>query len=743
MILLNRRLFLAGSTALAASTLAPFRAFAETPRTYRALLVACTAYPNLPPKVALVGPNHDAGLVRDYLLNNTPESVKFTPENITVLADGVDGAAGSPTHEAILAALADLAAKSNRNDFVYLHLSGHGSQQPQKKEGDETDGLDEIFLPADTRTCADLKDGLPNALMDNEIGEALDAIRAKGAFVWAVFDCCHSGSATRAADVTEEMERKAEFLDLVSDDIKEEATKRYNALAESGTRGFDEQGQRKPAFNLPTSGEAVADKGGLVAFYAAQSIETTPEMPLPKGAEDATRYGLFTFTIFSKLGENPNATYRQLGQAVLQQYTADGRTRPTPLFEGLLDARVFGTQDAGRAMQWPLKVEGSNVTIPAGRLQRLAPGSRLAVLRDPRDEMSAALGYLVVKNAKNLSSSLEPVEADGKPAIKVADIPPTAYAQVAELVVDYKLAVARPGPSDGLDMETALVNSVLDELMALKDEKRGFNITLVDPGQSADLRLAVIRENGIKGAAADATDQPALWFLPASGDVTLKDGSRPPLIIIHPDEREKLAENVRNNLVTIFRATSLSRLAVNAGDKVDQVNVEFRIRRVATDTMEPLVASQVPRVAPLDEVHVVAKNDSSRYFDLNILYVGSDYSISHIRASDDVPADRMAPGASLERGLLYFGDTSFGMERMIAVLTEVSAQDELEDLGFLAQPGVPSKMRDLGGGQRGFADMLLDIGMAPATRSAMKLGDKGGSKGAVMIYQIETVKPAA
>ena len=39
--------------------------------------------------------------------------------------------------------------------------------------------------------------------------------------------------------------------------------------------------------------------------------------------------------------------------------------------------------------------------------------------------------------------------------------------------------------------------------------------------------------------------------------------------------------------------------------------------------------------------------------------------------------------------------------------------------------------------------MLLDIGLAPATRSAMKLGDKGGSKGAVMIYQIETVKPAA
>ena len=58
------------------------------------------------------------------------------------------------------AALADLAGKVQRDDFVYLHLSGHGAQQPQAKTGNETDGLDEIFLPNDigkwvnrTRAC--------------------------------------------------------------------------------------------------------------------------------------------------------------------------------------------------------------------------------------------------------------------------------------------------------------------------------------------------------------------------------------------------------------------------------------------------------------------------------------------------------------------------------------------------------------------------------------------------------------
>ena len=223
-----------------------------------------------------------------------------------------------------------------RDDFVYLHLSGHGAQQPQAKAGDETDGLDEIFLPSNIDKWINREEGVPNALIDNEIGAALDAIRDKGAFVWVVFDCCHSGTATRAAEVDDELERKVEFADLVGGDdaARAAAVKAYDDISASASRGFDENGGRKPAFNLtPTGAEPIA-RGKLVAFYAAQTVETTPEMPLPKGTPDAPRFGLFTFTILSKLAENPNVTYRQLGQAVLQQYSADGRTRPTPLVRG-------------------------------------------------------------------------------------------------------------------------------------------------------------------------------------------------------------------------------------------------------------------------------------------------------------------------------------------------------------------------------------------------------------------------
>ncbi len=735
MISLTRRTLLVGASALTLAGTLSFRTLAAG-RTYHALLVACTDYPNLPKKHWLIGPKNDAGLVRDYLLKNTPAPVKFAPENITLLGKDVEGTNGLPTHAAIKAALADLAAKVQRDDFVYLHLSGHGAQQPEAKKGNETDGLDEIFLPVDIDKWVNRDAGVPNALIDNEIGTALDAIRDKGAFVWVVFDCCHSGTATRAAEVDDELERKVEFADLVGggEADRTAAVKLYDDITATASRGLDENGQRKPAFNLkPTGGEPV-NKGKLVAFYAAQTVETTPEMPLPKGTADAPRFGLFTFTILSKLAENPDVTYRQLGQAVLQQYSADGRTRPTPLFEGELDARVFGTDKTGAVMQWPVIVKDDQATIGAGLLQRLTAGSKLAILPSALSQLSDALGYVEVQSAKNLESRIKPVEFDGKPALKLADIPANAYARLAELAVDYRLVVARPAAIASLDKETALVNAVLDELAAR--EKSGFHVELVEPGKSADLRLAVLRENAIAGAAADASDKPALWFLPASGDVTLTDGGRPPLIIIHPDDQAKLAEATAKNLTTIFRATGLSRLAAASDYRPEEVSVEFQIKRRDGDALEPLQAPTVPRVSPGDEVHIKARNDSDKYVDINVLYVGSDYSITHIVAERLAPANG-SPDAGLKEGLLAFTDTSFGMERMIAVLTEAPPQSEKEDLAFLAQDGVPSATRAVGGSS--FSDMLADIGTAPATRSVMKLGDKSGLKGAVMIFPMETV----
>lgn len=723
---------LLAATAMSALGIGLLTGMAEA-RTNHAVLVAVTAYPNLPPRASLVGPNHDAVLVRDYLTTAAP--VKFEPANVAVLADGVEGAAASPTREQILATLRTLAEKAERDDFVYLHFSGHGAQQPETKAGSETDGLDEIFLPADTDKWADQTKGVPNALQDDEIGAALDAIRDKGAFVWVIFDACHSGSATRAAPIGEDemTERKLDFETLgIPAEAMAAAEDASDAV--SGTRGVgagEQEEERQAAFTLgvtPTGAEPTA-KGGMVAFFAAQTIETTPEMPLPKGVEGAPKYGLFTFTLFSKLAENPNMTYRQLGHAVLQQYSADARQRPTPLFEGELDAPVFGSTGGERLMQWPLEIKGSSASLSAGLLHRLSPGTRLAIVPSPQSDLTDALGYVEVKSAKNLTSQVVPVAAEGMPALKLAEMPANAYARVAQIAVDFKLKVARPAATAGLGRPVELVNKLLDVLAAKKDKP--FNIELVAPGEAADIRLAVLPENAVAGAADGASEQPAIFFLPPSGDISLKDGNRPPLVRLGPDFL-KVAEGTSDNLTRIFRATSLSRLAAASDYRPDQVSVEFKIKREEADELQPLQEATVPVVNPGDQVHILAKNNSTKIVDINILYIGSDYSITHI------DAQRLVPGATIEEGLLAFTDASFGMERMVAVLTEAPPQSEIEDLSFLEQGGVPATRSASVGGDRGFMGMIEDIAGAPSTRAAMKLSDSGGSKGAVLIFPMET-----
>lgn len=718
-------------------------------RTNYAVLVAVTEYPNLPQKNWLVGPNHDAVLVRDYLQTSAP--APFDKANISVLADGVEGASASPTRENIIAALKGVAEKAAPGDFVYIHLSGHGSQEPEKKAGSESDGMDEIFLPRDISRWDKATNSVPNALVDDDIGGALDAIRDKGAFVWVIFDACHSGSATRAAPVDDvlEVSRKLEPEDI---GVSREAI----AAAAAGAKGGDDQ--RQPAFSLieepaegedatravqlnaetanPTGAVSIA-KGGLVAFFAAQTIETTPEMPLPKGAQDATRYGLFTYTIMSKLAENPRITYRQLGRAVLQQYAADTRERPTPLFEGDLDAPVFGTEGGESALEWPLTVKDGEATLPAGKLHRLAVGTKLAIMPPKGTDLADAIGYVEVKSAKNLTSRVVAVAFKDKPALDLSSLPPKTYARLAEVTIDFKLKVARPAPAEGLEAEVALANQTLDALVA--DPNRRFNVELVEPGQEADVRLAVLRENDVfgdaqstgNGVTAGISKNAALFFLPSTGDLSLEGGRKPPLVAIDLAETEKLKKGAGANLETIFRATSLSRLAAASASNSKSVTVSFQIKRADTGAFEELDGSTVPIVHPDDEVHIKAENVSDKLFDINVLYVGSDYSITHI------DAQRLAAKAKIDEGLLAFTNSSFGIERMVAVITEAPPLSEVEDLSFLAQGGVPAATRAVG--EIGaFSNILSDIGLAPSTRAAMKLGDKGGQEGQVLIFSLET-----
>lgn len=744
---ITRRTLLAGAAALTAGgslsrTLPAFAQEEAAGRTNHALLVAVSDYPLLPPSAALAGPKNDAALVMEFLTSNAP--VSFAQENLRVLADGVDGA-GVPTKQNIRAALDDIAARAGNGDFVYLQFSGHGAQQPAMDPSLEPDGLDEIFLPADTGMWEDQTSGVPNALIDKEVRDHLQAIRDKGAFVWAVFDCCHSGTMTRAPVLGggDETDRKIDFTAL---GIPETAMAAAAAQAQGGARGMGDGAARQNALGLEATAAASAQPaapGGMVAFFAAQTTETTPEMLLPPGAEGAVKLGLFTYTLINKIAENPAITYRQLGQAILQAYSADNRTRPTPLFEGDLDRPVFGISAADRIAQWPIRNQGGGLEIPAGLLHRLSRGARLAVLPTPGSTLDDAVGYVEVQTAKNLSSRIVPVAHEGLPALEAADIAPGAYARLTELQVGLELVVARPAASDLLAEETGLLNAALDEIV--KEERTPVNLRLVEAGEAADLKLAVMSEMDVAAVISEQTGEaeasrasldaaPRAWLLQPSAELSLNQGRRPPSVPLQGVSGQDIAGALSANLVSIFRATSLARLTAASDYRPEEFSVGFKVLRAETGDTDLLQPGAVPIVHPQDQVHVEARNASSKPVDINVLYIGSDYSITHIYA------ERLHGGSEIDLPLLAFTEDSFGVERMVVVLSEAAPLSAVEDLAFLEQVGVRQATRAAGVASGGFGDLLRDVANAPATRGAARIGEKAsGAKGAVMIFPMETM----
>lgn len=92
------------------------------------------------------------------------------------------------TTKKIQAGISSLLKKSKKGDVLLLHFSGHGSNVPDD-DGDEADERDEILCPTDL----DWK----KPLTDDWLRKTFDGLPS-GVNLTVIFDCCHSGTATRA-----------------------------------------------------------------------------------------------------------------------------------------------------------------------------------------------------------------------------------------------------------------------------------------------------------------------------------------------------------------------------------------------------------------------------------------------------------------------------------------------------------------------------------------------------------------
>ncbi|WP_108482861.1 caspase family protein [Oceaniglobus ichthyenteri] len=653
-----------------------------------ALLIGASTYPNLDERFWLKGPANDVDLVHRFLTTNT--AVPFDADNITLLADGLAGGT-APTLAAIRAAMADLTARVQPGDFVYLHFSGHGSQSPALDPDSELDGLDEIFLPVDIGPWDDTVGTVTNALVDDEIGAMLDGLRAKGADVWVVFDSCHSGTATRAAPSGEDVRMRQlppQALRIPDATLiaAEQAAVRTRALAP------DPRERAEP----PVVTTDTADQGSLVAFFAAQTNEVTPEKNMPKGYPDRRLQGVFTYTLFEALAERPGITYRQLSQEILRKYTTGNLARSTPLFEGDLDAIALGGEPGARVAQWPAQPTNDGLSVAAGTLHGIAPGMELSVMKSPADPTEAAVATVTVTEAGTFRTTT------GAPA----DLPRGAWLRKTADLVDFSLTVSLPRARG--EANSALLRAA--EIIRA-DEMAGPRLRFVAPGAEADLRLDLFE---------DSARPDAIWFLPSSGLVQDGDLARMPSVSTTDKSDFQLAEVIADNLRAMAKALNL--LKIGAAANGNALNVQATLQSSRFDPLREeviagsrvaLTGANVPRMIPDDVIGLRLENSNDGPVDYNILYVGSDYSISFMGNG------RMQPGDVLDEDFILITDDAFGRDRMVVILSPAAPQSAVEDLSFLEQSAV-ERTRDASVRQ-GIAGLLDEAGFGETTRAAVSL----------------------
>ncbi|WP_102109462.1 hypothetical protein [Oceaniglobus roseus] len=120
----------------------------------------------------------------------------------------------------------------------------------------------------------------------------------------------------------------------------------------------------------------------------------------------------------------------------------------------------------------------------------------------------------------------------------------------------------------------------------------------------------------------------------------------------------------------------------------------------------------------------------------NILYVGSDYSISFMDKG------RLLPGDRLDQDFILITDAAFGRDRMVVVLTPATPQSEVEDLSFLAQPAVERTRAAPIAAREGLAGLLEQAGFGETTRAAVSLKSRRAARApspAFLEFEIDTV----
>jgi len=164
-------------------------------------------------KALLVGINYIGTSNELYGCINDVNSVKeritqngFTDTDINTLTDLTDN---KPTKQNILSEFKNLLVNSKEGDLLFFSYSGHGSYTLDRN-GDETDGYDELLVSSDLQ-----------GITDDELKLVIQTHLKKNVTLFAMIDSCFSGSV---------LDLKYQYLDSLNYDNYTENDKQLDTV---------------------------------------------------------------------------------------------------------------------------------------------------------------------------------------------------------------------------------------------------------------------------------------------------------------------------------------------------------------------------------------------------------------------------------------------------------------------------------------------------------------------------------
>ncbi|SFM81365.1 caspase family protein [Variovorax sp. OV329] len=546
----------------------------------RALLVGVSELASQPTSLWLSAPRNDVILMRQVLQQHG-----FASDEITVLADGVSGAA-LPDSRQIRDALQRLLARSQSGDFVLLYFSGHGTRvRDATKRYAEPDGLAENFLARDARLAPGNAMPLAGGLRDVDFDGWIRAFMARGVFVWSVFDTCSAASMTRGvprSTAAEPADDEVRFRGIQADE-----------LARGGA-------DAAPAVEIAPPPEPPVPRARYVAFFASESHQVTPELRLPRNDRAAKPQGLLTWAVAESLGRRP-ASFRDLFNQVVSLYAPviselesrfPQRELPSPVAEGNLDLPLFAGNGAPQTTRpaWPARRAGSQLTLSVGQLDGLEPQQEVRVVATLADGTQRAG-----------TTRLEQVElASARTAVPAALAEQdSATLWTVTPVDDPPSVVLRVQPAPGASVPAGLSLAYPAAIRVLR-------------GGDADVR---VQQRGGGAAVEILSPELAAW---------VNDGSKPYLA---PD-----AQAYRQQLTSLAQLKWLARLNQLAqGGRLDGFEATLETWQGEQMLRSAPAATPPPGpMAPGERQVLVVRNASGQSLDLVVVGVEAGGAIRQV-----------------------------------------------------------------------------------------------------------------